>query len=126
MANFLTLADAKRHLRVDDDHQNADIYLKITQASAIVTDYLKNRQIAVASISVANPAVVTTSVPHSLATGMSYTLTGTSTTPTVNGAQVVTVLSPTTFSVPVNVTAGQTSAAGTVGTPAWNESNVPY
>jgi len=125
MATYATLADAKRHLRVDDENQNADIYMKLVQATAIIADYLKNRQIAIASISAANPAIVTTTVPHSLTTGTTYTLTGTSTTPTVNGSQAVTVLSPTTFSVAVNVTAGQSTAAGSVGTPSWTDATVP-
>src|SRR4029079_1148939 len=95
------------------------------QASDIILSYLKNRAIAIASVSVANPAVVTTSVPHSLLTGLTYTIADTSTTPTINGAQVVTVTSPTTFTVPVNVTAGQSSAAGTVSSVALSDTNVP-
>jgi len=125
MANYVTLADAKRHLRVDDDNQNADVYMKVVQATGIIADYLKNRQIAITSISAANPAIVTTTVPHSLTTGTTYTIIGTTTTPTVNGSQAVTVLSPTTFSVGVNVTAGQSTAAGTIGSPSWTDANVP-
>lgn len=59
----------------------------------------------------ANPTVVTTATAHGLATGQTITISGSNSTPSLNGAQVVTVISPTTFSVPVNV-----SVAGTAGT----------
>jgi hypothetical protein len=38
---FVTLQQAKDHLRIDDDDSDTDLTLKITQAEAIVTDYLK-------------------------------------------------------------------------------------
>jgi hypothetical protein len=38
---FVTLQQAKDHLRVDDDDSDTDLTLKITQAEAIITDYLK-------------------------------------------------------------------------------------
>ena len=125
MARLVTLAQAKRHLRIEGDDQNADIDLKVLQASGTILSYLKDRRTTIASISAANPAVVTTSVPHSLTSGTTYTINGTTTTPTVNGAQIVTVLTPTTFTVPVNVTSGQSAAAGTIGSAAWTDTNVP-
>ena len=63
--------------------------------------------------SVANPTVVTTTLAHGLVTGNLVTIAGSNSTPTINGTWVVTVLSATTFSVPVNVT-----VAGTAGTVA--------
>jgi hypothetical protein len=125
MATFVTLGQAKAHLRVETDTENDDIYQKLVQASGIVADYLKARFISIASIAAANPAVVTTVTPHSLVTGTTYTIGGTTTTPTVNGSQVVTVTGSTTFTVPVNVTSGQAAAAGTVGSPAWTEVTAP-
>lgn len=122
---YITLAQAKRHLYVDDEAHNADIQFKVEQACGIITDYLKARPIAIASISVANPTVITTSVPHGLISGISYTIGGTTTTPTVEGSQLVTVTGFTTFTVPVNVTVGQTTKAGTVGTPVWTETTAP-
>lgn len=59
----------------------------------------------------ANPTVVTTSTAHGLTTGQTVTISGSNSTPSLNGPQVVTVLTTTTFSVPVNV-----SVAGTAGT----------
>jgi gp6-like head-tail connector protein len=38
---FVTLTQAKDHLRIDDDDSDDDLTLKITQAEAIITDYLK-------------------------------------------------------------------------------------
>jgi hypothetical protein len=125
MALYMTLAQAKSHLRVVGDQDNADIYLKSVQASGIVADYLKARTLEIASISEANPTVITTSQPHSLISGTTYTIVGTTTTPDVNGARVVTVTGPTTFTIPITVTAGQTTAAGTIGTPNWTDSTVP-
>lgn len=127
MAAYLTLAQAKEHLRVPaaSTDNDADINLKLLQAQAIVLNYLKDRPTTIASISVANPTVITTDVPHGLISGAIYTLSGTTSTPTVNGAQVVTVTGATTFTVPVNVTIGQASAAGLIATPAWTQGTVP-
>ncbi len=58
----------------------------------------------------ANPTVVTTAT-HGLATGDSVNITGSNSTPAINGDYTVTVITGTTFSVPVNVT-----VAGTAGT----------
>jgi hypothetical protein len=59
---------------------------------------------------VANPTVVTCSVPHLICTGDSVTISGSNSTPVIDGTHTITVLSSTTFSIPVNVT-----IAGTVG-----------
>lgn len=66
---------------------------------------------------VASPSVVTTVAAHGLSTGNHVTITGSNSTPTLNGDRVVTVLSSTTFSVPVNVTVVGTagSVQGPVG-----------
>lgn len=69
---------------------------------------LSNKEIT--GNTVANPTVVTTATPHGLITGQTVTIADSDSTPTLNGARVVTVLSPTTFSVPVNA-----SVVGTVG-----------
>lgn len=70
------------------------------------------RVIPITSNSIANPSVVTTPVPHGLTTGQVILIAGVATSsPTINGQQTVTVITPTTFSVPVNVT-----VAGTGGT----------
>ena len=60
----------------------------------------------------ANPTVVTTGT-HGLVTGNQITITGSNSTPTIDGEHTITFVSGTTFSVPVNVT-----IAGTAGTVA--------
>ena len=60
----------------------------------------------------ANPSVITTSTAHGWVTGNVVAISGhTGSTPTIDGNRVITVLSTTTFSIPVNVT-----VAGTGGT----------
>jgi len=125
MATLISLAIAKKHLGVTTSDRDGDILMKLTQAESIVLDYLKVRSIAIASISVANPTVITTILPHSLTTGATATITDTTTTPTVNGAQVVTVTGASTFTVPVDVAIGQADAAGMVAHSAWSEASVP-
>lgn len=64
----------------------------------------------ITNISVANPTVITTSAPHHLEAGTKVLVTGSDSTPNIDGEQTVTVLTATTFSIPINVTTG-----GTVG-----------
>jgi len=65
------------------------------------------------SSSVANPSVITTATAHGLTTGDTVLIAGHTSTPAINGSQVVTVTAPTTFTIPVNVTVGG-GAAGTM------------
>lgn len=77
----------------------------------------QQRVYTIASNSLANPTVVTMStqhgspILHNLTTGDKVFFSGSNSTPSINGLQTVTVLTPTTFTVPVNVT-----VAGTAGT----------
>jgi hypothetical protein len=65
--------------------------------------------IPITSNSIANPTVVTTTVPHGLTSGDIVYIAGVaSSSPTINGQRTVTVTSTTTFTVPVNVTVGGT------------------
>jgi hypothetical protein len=58
---------------------------------------------------VANPGIITTATPHGLITGDAVTIYGhTGSTPSINAAYTVTVTSPTTFTIPVNVTGAGT------------------
>jgi len=69
--------------------------------------------VAIASSSVANPSVITTATPHGLASGDTVAIAGhLGSTPAVDGARVVTVLSTLSFSIPLQVTVGGTG--GTV------------
>ncbi len=88
-----------------------------TKTLGTVVDYTldpSQYSIPIASATKANPCVVTTSVPHGRVTGdrvliSSNTLSG----PSINSDLAVTVLSETTFSVPVNTSAS--TGAGTGG-----------
>jgi hypothetical protein len=63
---------------------------------------------AITSSSVANPSIITTAA-HSFVSGDFVSISGHSgATPNINGTYAVTVLSSTTFSIPVNVTVGGT------------------
>ncbi len=57
----------------------------------------------ITNVTIANPTVVT-SANHGLTTGQLISISGTSTTPTINGNRTVTVTGANTFTVPVNVT----------------------
>lgn len=72
--------------------------------------------VAVATVSAANPAVVTTSTPHGRTTGDTSTLAGvTGSTPAVNGEHIVTVIDATHYSIPVAVTVAGTGGTSTPG-----------
>lgn len=58
----------------------------------------------ITGITTANPGVVTTAAAHGLTTGQVVGIAGTTGATQANGVWTVTVLSPTTFSIPVNVT----------------------
>ncbi len=65
----------------------------------------------ITGVSTANPGVVTTSAAHGLTTGAMVGIIGVAGATQANGIWKVTVLSPTTFSIPVNVT-GTYSGSG--------------
>ncbi len=65
--------------------------------------------VAITSSSVADPTLITTTAAHGLATGQIVTIAShAGSTPNINGTHVVTVVSATTFTIPVNVTVGGT------------------
>lgn len=73
---------------------------------------------AITGITAANPAVVTTTNPHGLQTGDQVVITGVVGTmgPAINGITfLITVLSPTTFSIPVNTIGLVYVSGGVVG-----------
>jgi hypothetical protein len=86
-----------------------------TKTLGTVVDYTLDpaqRVIPITSNTIANPSVVTTPVPHGYATGDIVLIAGVATSsPTINGQRTVTVVSPTTYSVPVNVTVAGTGGS---------------
>lgn len=55
--------------------------------------------------------VLSTAAAHGLTTGQQIVISGSSTTPSINGTQTVTVTSPTDFTIGVNITAVVTTGA---------------
>ncbi len=82
-----------------------------TGDSAPIAFSLNDKSIAITAISAANPAVVTTAVAHGFASGQTVTISGSDSTPSIDGNQVVTVIDPTHFSVLVNVTTAGSAGA---------------
>lgn len=85
-----------------------------TITGGVTTDYTldpTNISVPITSNSIANPTVVTTPGPHKLTSNDKVLVTGSNSTPSINGTQVATVLSPTSYSVPVNVTVAGTAGA---------------
>lgn len=67
--------------------------------------FLATNGISIASTSVGFPTIVTTASAHGLATGTSITISNSTTgIPLLNGTYTATVLSPTTFSIPITST----------------------
>jgi hypothetical protein len=56
--DLVTLSQAKLHLRVEDDDHDADIGFKITQASDIILDFLKAKEIPPLAWMVGSPPVL--------------------------------------------------------------------
>lgn len=94
------------------------------------TDYTTdptNLAIPITSNTQANPSVITTPVPHRLTTGDVILIAGvTGSSPTINGERTVTVLSSTTFSVPVNTSAGSAGTGGSFLRCSSNNGGVGY
>ena len=76
--------------------------------------YYYQPKLAITSISLASPAVVTTLEEHKLKSGNYAYLSLTDCTPAINGGRFVTVLSDTTFSVGVDTTGAGTANTGEV------------
>lgn len=86
-----------------------DAFFGTSTSGSSFSPPLPDQQLIVSN-TLANPTVITTTNAHGLTTGDVIQVFGSNSTPTINGERTVTVLSPTTFSVPVNVT-----IAGTAG-----------
>lgn len=127
MGDLVTLAVAKAHLRITDDASNADLDVKIDQASDIIINYLKGRIIPVSSItSTGGVATVTTPTLHSLTTNDTVTVRGAD-QPEYNGVYVATVLTTTTFTYPISGTPVSPATGGVAlkAVQGWTEATVP-
>jgi hypothetical protein len=67
--------------------------------------------VGISEITVDNPTSITTGAPHGFFSGTVVAITSTDSDPVIDGEHTITVTSPTTFTIPVEVT-----TAGSVGT----------
>lgn len=98
------------------------LYLITTTGTVTVLN-----NVAISANTLANPTVITTATAHGLTTGnIVYVVGNITSVPSINGASyVVTVTSPTTFTIPVNVTTAGTG--GTLGVfPTGNTTDLVY
>jgi DNA-binding XRE family transcriptional regulator len=70
---------------------------------------------SISSSSIANPSTITTAAAHKFQTGDTVAIAGhTGSTPAIDGTQAATRTGATTFTIPVNVTAGGTGGTATI------------
>jgi hypothetical protein len=123
---LISLAQAKQHLRVTSDDENADIWSKAQLASDIIVAYLKGRPIAVSTLTNSGGlATVTAATVHGLTTGDTVFIRG-AVQPEYNGEVVVTVTGTNTFTYPIAGT--PVTATGIMWIRAaatWTETTVP-
>ena len=89
-----------------------DILYTLAQAFGLPTPALVSPK-TITAISKATAAVVT-AASHGFVTGQSVLITGSNSSPVIDGVQVVTRIDANSFSVPVNTSAGSTGSAGSV------------
>jgi hypothetical protein len=95
-----------------------DILYTLAQAFGLPTPALVSPK-TITTITKAAAAVVTATA-HGFATGQSVLITGSNSSPVIDGVQVVTRLTADTFSVPVNTASGTAGTAGSAsGTVSW-------
>jgi Ubiquitin-activating enzyme E1 FCCH domain/Baseplate J-like protein len=82
---------------------------------------LSGSNLAITSISNANPAVITTNLNHNYSTGETVVISGASGMTGINGTWTVTVLTPTTFSVPYDSTSAPAYVGGATLQPNRNQ-----
>lgn len=88
----------------------------LTEVGALDTGSISHSG-TITNISVAAAAVIT-STDHNLTTGNQVVITGTNSTPTINGCYTITVIDENTYSIPVT-----TSASGSTG--SWSGNAFP-
>lgn len=79
-----------------------------------VNTIYRGRTLTITGITKANPAEITTSTAHGYSSNDSVHISGSNSTPVVNGDYAVTVTGTTTFTVPVDTSAGAVGTTGSV------------
>jgi hypothetical protein len=85
----------------------SNLMYNFNQAEISIID---SNLLTISSITAANPTIVTTTFPHFFYTKEQVQITGSNSTPSLDGIQAVTVTGPFTFALPLNV-----SVAGNAG-----------
>lgn len=85
---------------------------KVTKAgSAFLVEFTNQLgPLQIDEITLANPTIVETVNTHNYSSGQSVEISGSNSTPTIDGTRVVTVIDENHFSIPVNVTTAGTTA----------------
>jgi len=102
--------------RRNDDLKRTSLVILFVVAVTAIATYLSGpaaedrlREVPIVSSTAASPTVITTRWPHGLADGSSVDIQGhVGSTPSLDGQKLATVISPTEFSIPVDVTQGGT------------------
>jgi Flp pilus assembly protein TadG len=115
MAMLVSLVEGKAHLRITTTSDDADITRKIEQASDIIIDFLAERAntYRIVSTSEASPTVITVDGVHGLSNGATVLIENhLDSEEEIDGTYVVSSVTDTTFTIPVEVTT--TGTGGTV------------
>lgn len=119
-----TVPDLKREAALRRATREIDAYLRDSGVRLSTTQALLYPRavdtltsLTIVSSSVADPTVVRTLLPHGLSSGDTVTIAGHVSTPTINGAHVVTVTGEDTFTIPVAVTVAGTGGTVATGSP---------
>jgi hypothetical protein len=107
--------------RVDRDRSGTTVQVggSVTASGGNTYEFVPaSSSVNITSSSTANPTVITAASAHGLISGDIVTIAGHSSTPDINGEHVITWLSTTTFSIPVNVSSGGGAAGTITSTPA--------
>lgn len=112
-AEYAGNGEVEQGVILHEHAQETDAAWNTQAASHDFTSENRMRTATVVSSSVASPSVIVTTEPHGFASNDKVLIAGhAGSTPDINGEHVATVLSTTSFSIPVNVTVA--GAGGTV------------
>lgn len=111
--SLTTLAELKAHLGIASTDTSEDTTLSqiLRGVSSAVRKYKQQYIGGVITSNSVAAATVVTAPGHGLETGNTIVVSGSNSTPTIDGSRVVTRLTADTFSIPVTVTVAGTSGA---------------
>lgn len=81
-------------------------------------DFAIGNTLTITGVTTANPGVVTTAEPHTLQTGDAVVIAGVVGATQANATTVATVLTATTFSIPINVSGTYSEGGAVTATPS--------